>query len=61
MSEKLLEDIRDEIRKSNSILKKVLKQIEAYVECTCRFVGSPARMFRGTQIILRLPRTGDRV
>ncbi len=32
MSEKLLQEIRDELRKSNSTLSKILKGIEEYVE-----------------------------
>ena len=32
MSEKLLQEIRDELRKSNSTLSKMLERIEEYVE-----------------------------
>ncbi len=32
MSEKLLQEIRDELRKSNSTLSKILKGIEEYVK-----------------------------
>jgi len=32
LSEKLLQEIRDEIRKSNLALNKILKAIEEYVE-----------------------------
>jgi len=32
MSEKLFQEIRDELRKSNSTLSKILKEIEEYVE-----------------------------
>jgi len=31
-NERLLKEIRDEVRKSTSILEKMLKEIEAYVE-----------------------------
>ncbi len=31
-TERLLQEIRDELRKTNSILNKMLKDLEAYVE-----------------------------
>jgi len=32
MSEKLLQEIKEELRKSNSILSKILKGLEEYIE-----------------------------